>query len=299
MLEYWGKQATRAHGFLAYQDQNAASSFLDPDAIRKSITSSARRRMRRLERKHAAETYSTAAGLGNIFHSTGRRRPCQERRVRSGLWSELLYNFEPGLEFGLGSDQGPKPEPKSEPEPDQPPAPSSPDTTPTQSTLGDPQRDERPQESSTLNPAIVALIERVWNLEIISQNRDTAQGSDPNIHSKDDDPLLSEVLDTSDLGQAAEHASLLLDVFSRVKPVDDRQITTVQKRLITTALTSVLGITRQLRVLTVSANEPLESLPMADDADLKVDAGCIVCYERIADRVLMPCRHLTLCEVCI
>lgn len=255
--------------------------------------------MRRLERKHATKTYPSGAYLDEIFLSARRQRPCQERRVKPRLWSELLYNFEPGLEFGLGSDQGPKLELKSEPEPDQPLAPSSPDRTPTQSTLDDPQSDERPQESPTLNPAIVALIERVWNLEIISQNRDTAQGSDPNIHSKDDDPLLSEALDTSDLGQAAEHASLLLDVFSRVKPVDDRQITTVQKRLITTALTSVLGITRQLRVLSVSANEPLESLPMAGDAELKVDAGCIVCYERIADRVLMPCRHLTLCEVCI
>lgn len=32
--------------------------------------------------------------------------------------------------------------------------------------------------------------------------------------------------------------------------------------------------------------------------DLMVDSGCITCYDRIADTVLLPCGHLILCMVC-
>lgn len=163
---------------------------------------------------------------------------------------------------------------------------SSPQTprarTPTQSAPYTLQSDDQP----TLSEPLLAAIGRVWDLE------QTA-------NSDDDPPPFCTLPDPSNLGQVAEYASLLLDVFSRVKPVDDSQLTTVQTRLIATALTSVLAITQQLRVLAVSANEPLEPLPAAHDDALSIYSGCVVCYSRLADMLLMPCRHLTLCEVCV
>lgn len=65
------------------------------------------------------------------------------------------------------------------------------------------------------------------------------------------------------------------------------------------ALTSVLEITQQLRVLDVAADTPLDLLPVTDDPALTGYLGCIVCYARVADMLLMPCRHLTLCEVLV
>lgn len=162
----------------------------------------------------------------------------------------------------------------------------------------EPQGGESSQTVPTLSPALINAIEQIWCLE---QSIGAAQNSNSDIYDwGGNTPPFSIASTPLNLGQTAEHASLLLDVFSRVKPVDDRQLTVVQKRLVTTALTSVLSITRQLRLLAVSANEPLEllePLPVGDDIALKIDVGCVVCYERVADMVLMPCRHLTLCEV--
>lgn len=66
------------------------------------------------------------------------------------------------------------------------------------------------------------------------------------------------------------------------------------------ALISVLELTRWLRVLQAaedSEDEGLEPLPVQDDPALSVYAGCVVCFAAVADMLLMPCRHLTLCEV--
>lgn len=69
---------------------------------------------------------------------------------------------------------------------------------------------------------VLAAMERVWDLE-----RTTGHSLNCNI---DDWDIANP--NPSKLGRAAEHASLVLDVFCRVKPVDDNQLTQVQKGLI-------------------------------------------------------------------
>lgn len=102
---------------------------------------------------------------------------------------------------------------------------------------------------------------------------------------------------TSAIGLAALHASFLLDVFARVKPADDALLTRVQKDLVSKALAEVLDITRQIRVLTVRAGEPLVPLRVPDDPEMCVYLGCTVCYASVCEIVLVPCGHVVLCEV--
>lgn len=100
--------------------------------------------------------------------------------------------------------------------------------------------------------------------------------------------------DPTNLVANALHASLLLSTFARFSPPPINAVTPAQQTLLTTALGSLLAITRQLRIC---ADDHLDPLPVADDVALRPDSGCVVCYTRVADMVLMPCWHLTLCEV--
>lgn len=158
----------------------------------------------------------------------------------------------------------------------QTPVPQSGENTPTPTGQG-------------LEPRRLAAVERVWELE---QRPDAPSTSVTDWDRTDPDP--------TDLGGTAEYAAVLLDVFSRVKPVDDTQLMGVHRRLVGKALISVLELTRRLRVLQVAEDgedEGLQPLPVQDDPALSVYAGCVVCYAEVADMLLMPCRHLTLCEV--
>lgn len=157
--------------------------------------------------------------------------------------------------------------------------------TSTQPVSDGPPRDHEPETPPAISRRVLAAIERVWDLE---------QNPDPDCNIDDWDIANPN---ESKIGRAAEHAALLLDVFSRVKPVDDSQLTTVQKGLIAKALSSILEITQHIRVLAATASIPLEPLPVADDPALSVYLGCVVCYARVSDMLMMPCRHLTLCEV--
>lgn len=162
-------------------------------------------------------------------------------------------------------------------------------------------RHESPTSSSnrsTTTPAgssaDIAALERTWDL-----------ASPPDPASSVDDSTTDSAFDTatpdsSDLAGTARHAARLLDAFSRTSlPPVVVGITTVQKRLLTTVLTSVLTLTREARVQAALANESLEALPVAEDVALRPDSACVVCYARLAEMVLMPCWHLTLCEVWI
>lgn len=133
---------------------------------------------------------------------------------------------------------------------------------------------------------MLAAIDRVWDLEVNPDSDCTIDDWD----TANPNP--------SKIGRAAEHAALLLDVFGRVKPVDDTHLTPVQKGLVTKALSSVLEITQEMQLLAVQADGPLERLPVAVDPELSVDLGCVVCYARISNMLLMPCCHLALCDVC-
>lgn len=106
--------------------------------------------------------------------------------------------------------------------------------------------------------------------------------------------------DPSNTLGTALHASHLLLLFSRAWPAPDpAAITTVQRGQLTAALTSILTITREVRVHDTGVGKRLSALPVGDDVALVLDSSCIVCYARVADMVLVPCWHLILCGVCI
>lgn len=143
----------------------------------------------------------------------------------------------------------------------------------------------------SIEPRRMAAVERVWELE----HRPDAPSTQPT-----DWDVAGPSFD--DLGATADFASLLLDVFSRVKPVDDNQLTAVHTQLVTKALVAVLELTKHVRRLDAAAgraDDGMRPLPLPDDPALSVNAACVVCYAAVADRLLMPCRHLALCAVCI
>lgn len=92
-----------------------------------------------------------------------------------------------------------------------------------------------------------------------------------------------------DLAQAAEDASVLLELFSKTAPRNNEKIDNEHKQMIENAFESILRIRQEFRVM--AARAPAEGT--------KVDPECIICYDNIADTVLMPCRHLVLCMVYI
>lgn len=91
-----------------------------------------------------------------------------------------------------------------------------------------------------------------------------------------------------DIAQAAEDASVLLELFSKTAPRNSNAIDDEHKQMIENAFESILRIRREFRV-TAAARVPVE--------EAKADPECIICYDNIADTVLMPCKHLVLCMV--
>lgn len=59
--------------------------------------------------------------------------------------------------------------------------------------------------------------------------------------------------------------------------------------MVENAFQSILRIRRELRGAAGTEE---------GGAERKVEAECIICYDDIADTVLMPCKHLVLCMVC-
>lgn len=139
----------------------------------------------------------------------------------------------------------------------------------------------------TVSAAMIAALERTW---------DVVPPTPVVIDDWTDHPAPIR----SSLAETAGLASRLLDAFARATPSPYvGAITAVQESQLTGALTALLSITREIRVHAALANKTLENLPVADDVELRPDSACIVCYTRLAEIVLLPCSHLTLCEVWI
>lgn len=90
-----------------------------------------------------------------------------------------------------------------------------------------------------------------------------------------------------DIAQAAEDASVLLELFSKTTPRNKEAIGDEHKQMIENAFEGILRIRREFRTMTAQTSA----------GQTKVDPECIICYDNIADTVLMPCRHLVLCMV--
>lgn len=100
-------------------------------------------------------------------------------------------------------------------------------------------------------------------------------------------PAAAAESESLNLAQAAEDASVLLELFSKTTPRNKEAIGDEHKQMIENAFEGILRIRREFRATTARA--PAEQT--------KVDPECIICYDNIADTVLMPCRHLVLCMV--
>lgn len=106
-------------------------------------------------------------------------------------------------------------------------------------------------------------------------------------------PPATDTRKPTSIGQVAEDASVLLEIFSRTKPKDDSEIDQEHKQMIDDAFNHILQIKERFRIMAIESKMP----PTLASDDMKVDAGCIICYSYIADTVLMPCKHLALCTV--
>lgn len=102
--------------------------------------------------------------------------------------------------------------------------------------------------------------------------------------------------DLGDLGQAADHVAQLLELFSRVKPADDAKIEPVHKELIAKAWKSMMVITQRIQALELGTDGDGEG---EKAPSLIINSACAVCYDVVANMVLIPCAHLGLCEVCV
>lgn len=88
-------------------------------------------------------------------------------------------------------------------------------------------------------------------------------------------------------GTALSAASLLTD-FASSPLAPDGRFSAAQKHTLHAALVGVL-------VIRARAWAP-DGLPLTED-ELMVDAGCVVCCTDVVDVLLMPCRHMVVCEV--
>lgn len=103
------------------------------------------------------------------------------------------------------------------------------------------------------------------------------------------------------LREIADEASVLLELFSKTQPADDGDIKDEHRQLIDSASEIILKIQKNLRAIDArkGGNIAIVQPPVSNTDDMKVDIGCIICYSHVADVLLMPCKHLVLCMVCV
>jgi hypothetical protein len=76
---------------------------------------------------------------------------------------------------------------------------------------------------------------------------------------------------------------VLLEAFAKSRPDDDD---VEYAQMIDNALAGVLQIQKGFQARSGEHTD-----------EMKMDVGCIVCYNEVADTVLVPCGHLVLCSV--
>lgn len=103
------------------------------------------------------------------------------------------------------------------------------------------------------------------------------------------------------LREIADEASVLLELFSKTQSADDGDIKDEHRQLIDSALEIILKIQKNFQAVDArkGGNITIVQPPVSNTDDMKVDIGCIVCYSHVADVLLMPCKHLVLCMVCV
>lgn len=104
-----------------------------------------------------------------------------------------------------------------------------------------------------------------------------------------------------DLRKIADEASVLLELFSKTQPVDNGDVKDEHRQLIDSASRIISKIQQNFRVIDARKGKNIAALepPISNTDDMKVDIGCIICYSHAADVLLLPCKHLVLCMVCV
>lgn len=102
-----------------------------------------------------------------------------------------------------------------------------------------------------------------------------------------------------DLRKIADEASVLLELFSKTQPADAGDIKVEHRRLIDGMSRIILRIQKISQMIDAWKGGDGASLepPISNNDGTKVDIGCIICYSRAADVLLLPCKHLVLCMV--
>lgn len=102
-----------------------------------------------------------------------------------------------------------------------------------------------------------------------------------------------------DLRKIADEASVLLELFSKTQPADVGDIKVEHRRLIDDMSRIILRIQKISQMIDAWKGGDGASLepPISNNDGTKVDIGCIICYSRAADVLLLPCKHLVLCMV--
>ncbi|RPB14074.1 hypothetical protein P167DRAFT_73494 [Morchella conica CCBAS932] len=100
------------------------------------------------------------------------------------------------------------------------------------------------------------------------------------------------------LRKRAESASLVLEVFSRTVGDYCGVVNEDLRELVVQALEDVVGIGKELGIEEVGVKMTAGAGTAGGTAAGTAGEGvCVVCYDGVADMVVLPCRHLALCVV--
>lgn len=117
------------------------------------------------------------------------------------------------------------------------------------------------------------------------------------IRGHSSNPLLS-----SESRHLAEETSVVLELLSRTGEIDIDDDS--QKKSIEQAFENVVKLRREYQVTLASRAGEEAPVPTPDEKEVPAptsneewDGKCVICYDDIANIVLIPCHHMVMCEV--
>lgn len=100
------------------------------------------------------------------------------------------------------------------------------------------------------------------------------------------------------LRKRAESASVVLEVFSQTVGNRCGVVDKDLRELVVSALKDVVGIGKELGIEEVGVKMTEEAgTANGTAAGIAGEGVCVVCYDGVADMVVLPCKHLALCVV--
>ncbi|KAH0606551.1 uncharacterized protein H6S33_003385 [Morchella sextelata] len=112
------------------------------------------------------------------------------------------------------------------------------------------------------------------------------------------------VLNVESLQRRAESVSLLMEVFGRTVGDGGGEVQGEQRAMVAMALRDVVSIGKELGIEEAAAaavGGGAEGQTVETETGTGTETGegvCVVCYDGVADMVVLPCKHLALCVTC-